>query len=72
MYYREYMDKIHGADVVIIIGRDGIESIKNRHGECAKLDLAQVLQILKPYQDYAFKSLIDSWIIKFKIYRPFL
>lgn len=67
----ELIRKIQNAEVVITIGRDGIETIKDREGECKKLDLAGVLIILIDYEKENLKPMINKWIDKLKIYRTF-
>lgn len=60
------------ADVVVTFGRDGIYVIKDRQKENRKLDLAGLLEIAFQYQEETFKPLVQTWIDKLKLYRPFI
>lgn len=65
--------KVEQADVVITFShRNGIEVIKNRDGECkSNMDLADVLEVIEPFQKTYLQQLIAGWITKLKTYRVF-
>jgi hypothetical protein len=61
---------IQEADLVITIKRNGeIRAIKNRDGEAGKaLDMAEVLELLLPYQPDVFESPFKKWIKEARSY----
>jgi hypothetical protein len=65
--------KILEADLVIAFSRrNGIQVIKNRDGHNdEKLDLADVLELILPFQEKYLHSSISIWIDKLKTYRVF-
>ena len=64
------LEDIQNADIVITIGRDGIEIIKNRYDfNKRNVDLAYLLELILPYQEKYLHHLLTVWIDKLKIYR---
>jgi hypothetical protein len=60
----ELLQEIQEADLVIAIRRNGsIKAIKNRTGFAGQpLDMADVLELLLPYQPDVFEHPIQKWI----------
>jgi len=62
--------EMHHAEIVIVIGKDYMRTIKNRHDKIGELDLVKLLELILPYQE-SYIPLIASWIDKLKTYRVF-
>jgi hypothetical protein len=62
--------EIQEADLVITVRyRGGIKAIKNRDGETEKeLDVAEVLEMLLPYQPDVLHNPIKKWIKEAQTY----
>lgn len=65
------LKEVQEADIVICIGRNGIQTIKNRYEENSVLDLPKILKLLIPYQKECLHPLLMGWINKLKIYNTF-
>lgn len=63
--------KLWRADMMISFSKDGIEIVKNRNGTIGKIDLADLLELAKPYCEDYYHDLMSSWIDKLKNYRIF-